>query len=108
MILPGARKYPKELWDTNGEPWQIKFVNQVDSGTKRKETAGLCSPDTRTIKIRKGQTKGDTFLTFLHEVIHMSEFSGDFELAHKDVERLEEHLGGIILANWDQFAGLFG
>lgn len=104
--LPGERRYPKEIVDANGDIWRVKFANKIPDFRGR-DVLGLCDPSEQTISIRRGQTRRELFMTFFHELIHAAEDSGEFTLDHKYVDKLEEHLGGIILANWDAFRELF-
>lgn len=106
MELPGERRYPKELWDSKGANWRIKFVNDLGEYRGR-TTAGICDPNTQCIKIKRGMVREDVFLTFFHELIHCAEYAGNFRLEHKQVDKLETHLGGLIIANWGEFRDLF-
>lgn len=90
-------KYPKTLLIKDAE-YAIKFVNRIKD--ERKRVVGLCDPEECCIYIKKGQTRKETFSTFIHEVLHAIEAEYDFDLTHRHVYKLEAGISSLILANF--------
>jgi hypothetical protein len=101
LILPKIRQYPKRI-RVRGEPWDIQFVRKIPSNDTH--DVGLCDPSNNTIYIKLKQSPRDTFLTFIHEVIHAMEVEWDFNLPHtqKDdvVDKLERAIGEFLENNF--------
>ena len=51
---------------------------------------GLCCPDSKTIFIKRGMSKKNTWLTFVHEVEHAKEFEYGYHLGERIVKLLEK------------------
>jgi hypothetical protein len=84
MKFPGQRAYPKTI-RVNEDIWHIKFVRKVPERHYGKEVIwGLCDPGEFTIYIKQGQTREQTFSTFVHEVLHAIEASYDFHIDKTD------------------------
>ncbi len=94
MRLPRAKVYPSEI-RVGSDQWTIEFVESLS-----KDTLGTCDPSTHCIRILKGQTRRELFSTFVHEVLHAFEFSYDFELKHRHVEKLERAIVEFLLENF--------
>lgn len=88
-MLPKVKDYPKKI-RLNGDVWTVKFVEMKD--------AGETDPNTYEIKICKGMTKKETFKTFIHELLHVIEFTEDLPIPHKLVYKLEDAIFDL----WDQ------
>lgn len=74
----------------NDDLWEVKFVRKLPG------CLGECDPSTNVIKILKGQNKFETLKTMIHEIIHATEFSYDFELEHRIVYLLEESIACVL------------
>jgi hypothetical protein len=94
MRLPRAKTYPKTV-HVGDEAWSVEFVD-----TLGQDTLGICDPSTNCIRILRGQTRRELFSTFVHEVLHAFEFSYDFQLKHKHVEKLEKAIVDFLLENF--------
>lgn len=85
-------KYPKKI-HVRGTTYKVVFVKKLDC-------LGETNWETRTIKIKAGMGKNETFKTFLHELCHAVEFSWPIKLKHKTVYELEEAIFQLLLENF--------
>lgn len=92
MKIPEIKHYPKEI-HLRGETYKIVFVNNLPD-------LGETNAVTRTIKIRAGMSKNETFRTVLHEILHFIEFSWPINLTHKQVYKLEKAIFQLLLDNF--------
>lgn len=104
MIFPGIRKYPKVV-KIKDDMWSVKFVNKVPERHYGKEViCGLCDPSEMTIYIKTGQSREETFSTFVHEILHAIEASCDFYIDrahdHPKVYALEAVIVQILKENF--------
>lgn len=97
MKLPMDAGYPTEL-HINEETYTIKFVSRIP--VKGRGVVGLCDPGSRTIYIKKGMTKSQTFRTLIHEVLHGIENEYSIPISHKVVHQLEKAIGDFFLTNF--------
>jgi len=77
----------------NGESWQIQIVNKKDMP---KKTWGDCNDKTKTIRVRQDLCDLNFLDTFLHEMLHASNyvcFSEEF------VERTASQMAKALLAS---------
>ena len=88
-MIPRIRDYPKEI-RLNGDVYTVKFVKMKD--------AGLTDPNKFEILICKGMTRKETFKTFIHELLHVMEFTEDLPIPHKLVYKIEEAMFDL----WEQ------
>jgi hypothetical protein len=102
MKLNGQRSYPKSLI-VNDNEWAIKFVNLID----KKETLGLCDPETKTVYIKKGQKRGEILSTALHEIFHVLEYEYGFDIKHSLVYKMEEAMTSFLLENLESLSAIF-
>lgn len=96
MKLPPLSKYPR-LITIGGEPWRVEFVRQIK---KSRQTLGLCEFSEKTIYIRRGQSRKETFATFVHECLHALEEEYNFELKHKHIYALEQGIVELLIENF--------
>lgn len=94
MKFPSFKDYPKEI-RINNEIYKIKWVKYFKYDFNCK---GTCEPG--LIKIKKGQTDLETFLTFIHEVLHALEFEYSLPLKHKLVHKLEIPISNFFTHNF--------
>lgn len=92
MRIPNIKDYPKEI-HLRGETYRVLFVKNM---THLGETDWA----KRTIKIRAGMSKNETFRTFIHELLHFLEFSWPIKITHKQVYKLEKAIFQLILDNF--------
>jgi hypothetical protein len=95
MKLPTKSKYPKTLV-VKGEEWRIAFVDSIEG----KGTLGLCDPSNRIVYIKNGQSKKETYKSFLHEMIHVLELEYDISIPHSSVYKLEEAIYDLLINNF--------
>jgi hypothetical protein len=97
---PRTRKYPKVVI-VRDMPWRVKFVRNCPGS---RTDLGLCCPSQQTIYIKLKQKPKETFMTFIHELLHAFEFEYDFNIPHKAIEQLEKPISEFVLDNWDLIA----
>ena len=96
-MYPPVRKYPKMIV-VREVPWRVRFCRKVPDGP---DLLGLCDPASQTIYIKLKQKPKDTFMTFVHEVLHIFENEYDFDIPHKIIEQLEKPIAEFMAENWD-------
>lgn len=96
MRLPGRQAYPKTII-IKGKEWKIEFVKKIG---KVASDVGECDASVKVIRIKIGQSKKETFLTFIHELLHAIEDAYRFDLKHKHVYLLERAIGDVLLKNF--------
>lgn len=69
-----------------GEEWRVVFVDRIEG----KDTLGMCDPSNRVIFIKNGQSKEETFKSYLHEILHALEMEHDIKISHKAIYALEQ------------------
>src|SRR5271166_2182645 len=87
-------EYPKEV-HIGEVTYRVRFVNKLD----HELTLGECDPGDLEIRIKKGQSREDTFKTFIHEMIHAVFDEAEIPIKHKHVYKLEEFLFDFIQKN---------
>lgn len=95
MKLPGVRSYPKHI-TYNGEEYAIRFVRKF----KDKLQIGECCSSEKIIRIKSGLSKEETFITFLHEVLHLIEMEHPIDIKHSHVYKMSEALAQIFMENF--------
>jgi hypothetical protein len=95
MQLPQIRKYPREV-RVKDETYQVKFVRKIKG---ERSTLGECDPESRTIRIKLGQSLAETFATFIHEVLHAIEFEYEIKISHRAIYLYEKGIADLLLAN---------
>lgn len=98
MRLPSRREYPKSI-RVKDTDYAIKFKRRIQA-PDGDAAVGLFDPSEHIISLKIGQTVGELYYTFIHEVVHAFEVEYDIKLAHKDVERLEKAIGDFLLVNF--------
>jgi hypothetical protein len=98
--LKGPRSYPKVILILDQE-WTIKFVRRIDIAVQGGyRVMGSCDSDERNISILLGLTPYETFVTFMHEVMHAMEYEYRFEIPHaKVLDKLDMAMAQFYLAN---------
>ncbi len=92
MRVPEIKDYPKQIY-LRGSIYKVVFVkNMADLG----ETDWA----KKTIRIKAGMSKNETFRTFLHELLHFLEFEWPIKLKHKQVYKLEKAIFQLIIDNF--------
>jgi hypothetical protein len=92
MRIPTAKQYPASV-SIRGETYKILFVKNLDC-------LGETNWEDKTIKIRAGMSKNETFRTFIHESLHAIEFDWPVNLKHKTVYKLEKAIFQFLLDNF--------
>lgn len=95
MKLPTKRRYPKTLI-IKGEEWRIAWVDRIEGA----DVLGLCDPSNRIIYIKNKQSAKQTFLTYLHEVLHALEMEYDISISHRAVYKLEVAIHSFLMDNF--------
>lgn len=90
--LPAQKDYPKKIHIRN-ETYKIVF-------SKRIKHYGDTDPVKCVIRIRAGMSRRETFMTFIHEMLHAIAFEGEFKLKHKLVYELERYLFEVLVDNF--------
>lgn len=83
-MLPPNSQYPKKIY-ISSEVYRVKFVKGLDK-------FGDSDPAKKLIRIKDGMSRRETFMTFIHEILHALTFEHDFDLKHKQVYALEKSL----------------
>lgn len=96
MKLPEVNEYPTHVL-INQEHYSVRFVKVI---RKEKTCLGICDPERREIMIKIGQTKEETFKTFLHELLHAIEFEYELKIKHKLVHALEDPIFKLLVENF--------
>lgn len=98
--INGVRSYAN-CWDIGDQCYELKFVQRLPDND-----LGLCDPSRNSCYIKLGQTKKETFKTFIHEMIHAIEDVYDFDLPHDFVEVLEVGVSDFIIDNKFELASI--
>ena len=96
-MWPTCRQYPKHIY-VRGTQWDIKFCRKTPD-TYPGEGVGLCDPETKTIYIKYKQPPRETFLTFIHELLHAIEDEYEVEIGHPIIEPLEYAVANLLENN---------
>lgn len=91
-MVPKIKDYPKKFY-LKGACYKVKFIKNL-------EVLGETDPDKKTIKIRHGMSRHETFRTMIHEVLHLIEFEFPVDLPHKTVYKLEEAIFMFLMDNF--------
>jgi len=92
---PKKRDYPRQVV-VGDSIYDVKFVRKIDADN----TLGLCCSGSKTIWIRQKQTRQDTFLTFIHELLHAIEFEYELNIEHKLIHDLEKPIADLLFDNF--------
>ena len=96
MKPPAIRDYPKSL-KVGDETYAIKFVRKF----KDSETVGECDPESRTIFLKLGEGREETFKTLIHELMHaLLEFEGDLDVKHRFIYKAESLIYQFLCDNF--------
>jgi hypothetical protein len=90
MIVP--KNYPKYIY-LRGDRYHLKFIKGL-------KAFGETDSGDLTIKIRAGMSKNETFRTFIHEILHVLEFSWPIKMKHKTIYKLEKAIFALLLDNF--------
>jgi hypothetical protein len=93
--LPNTRSYPKTIKILD-DIWTVRFVR----GYADPDQVGECDPNAYEITIKFKQSKADTFKTFIHEICHAIEFTGNLEIKHRTIYKLEDLIFSLIRENF--------
>ena len=91
--IGGPRSYANS-YDVGDEVYQLKFAQKLPDNA-----LGYCDPSSNTCYIKLGQSKLETFKTFIHEYLHAIEAVYGFDLPHEFIEVLEVGVSKFILDN---------
>ena len=105
MDIGGMRYYPKQIV-FGSHIWDIKFTNSLKRRLGASDFHGWCDEENSTIWILKGLSPLETFITFLHEVMHCWESEGDFEIDHDSIFKIEKWMARFLIDNCDDVAGI--
>jgi hypothetical protein len=92
MNIPHPKHYPKKIYFAS-ECYKIKFLKslkdygETDSGKKE-------------IRLKYGMSSRETFMTFLHELLHVIEFETPLKIKHKDIYMLEKAIFELLFDNF--------
>jgi hypothetical protein len=89
------KDYPKSI-HINGDEWPIKFVNNVSDEDGH---FGETDPGDEVVRIKKSLGRKETLITFIHEILHVFEFSYEYEMSHDTIYALEKPLLDLIVNN---------
>jgi hypothetical protein len=89
------RDYPREIL-VGEQLWRVRFVRRF---ADRKQV-GQCDASAHVISIMQGLGAAERLRVFVHEVVHALEAEYEFELAHDDVETLDEPLARLVIDNY--------
>lgn len=86
------KRYPKKIY-LRGDRYKIIFVKGLGA-------YGETDNESMTIKIRAGMSKNETLRTFIHECLHVCEFSWPIKISHKTVYKLEKAIFTLLIDNF--------
>lgn len=92
MMIPRIKDYPKVIY-LRGERYKLQFV-------KKCNYLGQTNAVKKTIKIKAGMSKNETFRTIIHEFLHLLEFEFPIKIKHKTVYKLEEAIFQLLIDNF--------
>jgi hypothetical protein len=92
--LPTPTKYPKKL-HVRQEIYRVIFTSRLD-----KDTLGITDSGDRTIRIKLGMSRRQTFRTFIHEVLHALEFEFGIKIKHKSVYKYSKAIHHLLVDNF--------
>lgn len=95
MKLPEISQYPKTI-NIGHEEYAIRFVNIIDRDPK---TLGSCD-SSGIIRIKRGQSKAETFKTLIHEVMHAIEYTYELKIDHQLIHKLEGPIVDLLMTNF--------
>jgi len=90
--LPKQHHYPFKIY-FGSECYKVKFKKNLDC-------YGKTNSSTKTITIKSGMSKRETFATFIHELLHVIEFEAPIKIKHKTIYKLERAITELILDNF--------
>jgi hypothetical protein len=90
-------KLPREVW-VGETVWTIRRVRKVPDNPEN--TIGLADPSDQVIYVKSGQGFRQTLATLIHELIHACEFTYEYDIPHKLIDKLDEHLADILIDNF--------
>lgn len=91
-MIPKIKDYPKFIYFKQ-DKYKVMFVKGL-------KDLGETDPNEFTIKIRAGMSRVETFKTFIHECLHVGEFSYPLDISHRMVYRLEEVIFTFLMDNY--------
>ena len=97
MKLPKRSQYPKEALVHN-ECYAISFVNKMSESPTG--DAGECDEINKYIRINRKLSAGETFYTFIHELLHAADQEYKIKLTHRQIYKLEQAIGDYFLTNY--------
>lgn len=100
-MFPRTSEYPKEIF-VKDMVWRVRFCRTVPDDPQEKDL-GMCDPESRTIFIRYKQKPRETFMTFVHELLHAFEFEYNIEISHEIIYELEECIADLVTQNPELF-----
>ncbi len=92
MKLPPQSKYPKQIYFSH-EVYKIKFVKGL-------EHFGDTDPNKKLIRIKHGISARATFVTLIHELLHVIEFEEIPKLKHSTIYALEKAISELLFDNF--------
>lgn len=87
----------KRPWDICGSIWEVKFKKEFKSHPK---TLGVCDPSENIIWIKSGMSDRETFVTFVHELLHAFEMEMQITISHQLICKLQYPFADFILENF--------
>lgn len=96
MKLPKRTDYPKEALIHN-ETYEIRFVNKMSEPPTGDD--GECDEINKYIRINRNLSAGETFYTFVHELLHAADQEYKIKLTHRQIYKLEKAIGDYLLTN---------
>lgn len=91
------KDYPREFWLKN-EQWKLYFKNKIERGEKI-ATMGLYDPFEETIFVKRGQGPEETFISVVHELLHLGCDRYKFRLPHDDFDKLAQFIHDLLDSN---------
>ncbi len=92
MQIPRKRDYPKVIY-LRDDVYRVVFVKNL-------KPIGQTDATKKVIRIRAGLSRNETFRTFIHELLHVLEFSWPLKIKHKTVYKLEKALFQLFIDNF--------
>ncbi len=92
MRFPDQKAYPKFIL-FGVETYKLKFIKGL-------EHYGETDPVDKEIRIKAGMSPRNTFMTFIHEALHLIEFEAPVKLKHKTIYKLEAAIFQLLADNF--------
>lgn len=106
MKIGGMRSYPKQIL-IGDHLWEIRFRKCLrDLIGEDGHFHGWTDEEHSIIWIRSGMTPFETFVTFLHEVVHCWESEGDFDIDHDSIHAMETWMARFLIDNCSEVANI--